>query len=67
MFPLFFKQHQESPQCPTSADHLQKERHAPFNGRGEHHEVNRFLRKFWFSDGLDVQLARVAWRFGLFV
>eukprot|EP00434_Breviolum_minutum_P042169 symbB.v1.2.037520.t1/scaffold5563.1/size25830/1 len=25
---------------------------------GEHHEVNRFLRKFWFSDGLDVQLAR---------
>ena len=42
--------------------HLQKERHAPFNGRGEHHEVNRFLRKFWFSDGLDVQLARVAWR-----
>lgn len=32
-----------------------------FNRRGEHHEVNRLLRKFWFSDGLDVQLARVAW------
>ena len=32
--------------------------------RGEHYEMNRELRKFWFSDGLDVQLARVAWHFG---
>lgn len=70
-FQLFFKQHQESAQCPNVlllrsppnflGCHLQKERHAPFNRRGEHHEVNRLLRKFWFSDGLDVQLARVAW------